>query len=133
MAITKNPGRQWPLVAKVSFGFADFVGQSGVPLAAIDLPVGASVLDASITITEVFNSATTDLLEMAGSGITVGGADNGSSLGTYVTSTLNSTAVAVATTVTIEWTGVGAIPTTGAGFGMVEYIMDGKANEVVPA
>ena len=133
MAITKNPGRQWPLVAKVSFGFADFAGQSGVALAAIDLPAGASVLDASITITEVFNSATSDLLEMAGSGITVGGADNGSTLGTYVTSTLDSTALAVATSVTIEWTGSGAVPTTGAGFGMVEYIMDGKANEVVPA
>jgi len=132
MAITKDGGRQYPLVAKLSFGFADFAGSSGVALPAIDLPAGASVLEATLTVTTIFNSATTDLLEMAGAGITLGAADNGSSLGTKTTTALDSTALTAAATVTIEWTGVGAVPTTGAGFAMVKYIMDGKANEVQP-
>ena len=117
----------------MAFGFADFAGQSGVPLAAIDVPAGASVIQGSITITEIFNSATTDQIQLAGAGITVGGADNGSTLGSDASLTLDSTAMAVLTTLTLEWTGVGAVPTTGAGFALVEYIMDGKANEVVPA
>jgi len=131
MAITKQGGRQWPLIAKLPFGFADHT-TSGVAEDAIDLPAGASVIGASITITEIYNSATTDLLELAGAGITVGGADNGSTLGTYEASALDMTALAVNTAVTLEWTGAGAAPTTGAGFALVEYIMDGKANEVVP-
>jgi hypothetical protein len=131
MAITKQGGRQWPLVAKVSFGFADH-SASGAADECIDLPAGASVIGASITITEVYNSATSDLLELAGAGITVGGADNGSTLGTYEASSLDMTALTVNTAVTLEWTGSGAAPTTGAGFALVEYIQDGKANEVVP-
>ena len=131
MAITKQGGRQWPLVAKLSFGFADFAGQSGVALDAVDLPAGASVIAASLTITEVFNSGTSDAIDIAGAGTSLA-ATNAQALGTTADTSLDSTALAVNTAVTLEWTGVGAVPTTGAGFALIEYIQDGKANEVVP-
>ena len=131
MAITKNPGRQWALVAKVAFGFADFAGESGNPLAAVALPVGASLIGASLTITEAFNSGTSDVIDIAGAGASLAGTDV-TSLGTTQDTSIDSTAVAVKTDVTLEWTGVGAVPTTGAGFALIEYIQDGRANEVVP-
>lgn len=132
MAITKNPGRQWALVAKVAFGFADFLADSGVALDAVDLPVGASVTGASLTIDEVFDSGTSDAFDVAGAGVSLAATD-GQALGTTVDTSLDSTALAVQTAVTLEWTGVGAPPTQGSGFLLIDYIMDGRANEVVPA
>ena len=131
MAITKNGGRQWPLVAKVDFGFADFAGQSGVALSAIDIPADASVTAARLTITEVFNSATSDAIDVAGAGISLA-AVNAQALGSTADTSIDSTASTAVTAVTLEWTGVGAVPTTGAGHLIVEYIQDGKANEVQP-
>lgn len=131
MAITKNPGRQWALVAKVAFGFADFLADSGVALPAVDLPVGASVTGASLTIDEVFDSGTSDTFDIAGAGTSLVGTD-GQVLGTTVDTSLDSTALAVQTPVTLEWTGVGGAPTQGSGFLLIEYVQDGRANEVVP-
>ena len=131
MAITKNPGRQWALVAKVPFGFADFAGNSGVALEAVDLPVGASLTSASLTITEVFDSATSDAIDIAGAGASLAATD-AQVLGTTEDTSIDSTALAVQTAVTLEWTGVGAVPTTGAGFALIGYVIDGRANEVQP-
>lgn len=131
MSITKQGGRQWPLVAKLAFALADH-GASGVAEDAIDLPAGASVIAASITIEEVYDSTTSDLFDVTGAGITLAGA-NGQALGTTDASAIDSTALVVNTAIQIEWTSGGGVPTTGIGFLIVEYIMDGKANEVVPA
>ena len=131
MAITKEGGRQWPLVAKMAFAIGDF-GASGVAEDAIDLPAGASVISASITIDVAFDSVTSDSLDVAGAGITLAGTD-GQALGTTEASAIDSTALTVNTPVTLEWTQVGGAGTAGTGFLLVKYIQDGKANEVVPA
>ncbi len=131
MAITKEGGRQWPLVAKLSFGFADFTGSSGVALDAIDIPAGGSVTACRLTITEVFNSATSDIIDVAGAGTSLAATDV-TALGTTADTSINSTAMTAVTAVTLEWTGSGAVPSTGAGFLLIEYIIDDKANEVQP-
>ena len=63
MSITKDIGRQYPLVARVDFTYASF-GASGVAEEAIDLPVGAVVTGGALVITTAFNSATTDAIEV---------------------------------------------------------------------
>lgn len=131
MAITKQGGRQWSLHAKLPFNFADLAGESGNALGAVDLPGGASVIAASMTIDEVFNSATSDTLAVSGAGITLGGVD-GTALGTSNASALDETTLTALTEVTLQWTGVGAVPTTGNGFVHIEYIQDGKADAVQP-
>lgn len=131
MAITKNSGRQWALVAKVAFTSADFLGESGVALPAVTLPVGASLTSVSLTITEAFDSGTSDTIAIDGGGASLAATD-ATALGTTQDTSLDSTAVAVKTDVTLTWTGVGAAPAAGAGFALVGYIQDGRANEVVP-
>lgn len=130
MAITKKPGRQWPLVAKVPFAFADF-GASGVAEPALDLPAGASVIAASLTITTVFDSVTSDAIDLAGGGVTLSAVD-GQVLGSTADTTIDSTALTVLTTLTIEWTGVGGSTANGAGFALVEYIINDRSTEVQP-
>ena len=130
MAITKEGGRQWPVVAKLPFAIGDFIASGGVE-EAIDLPAGASVISASITIDVVFDSTTTDTLEVTGAGITLAGTD-GQALGTTEASAIDSTALTVNTPVSLEWTQTGGAGTAGTGFLLVKYVQDGKANEVVP-
>ena len=129
MAITKDGGRQWPLVAKVNFGFADLTDETAEE--AVDLPAGAVVISASLTVTEVFNSATSDTIALSGGGVTLG-ATSVTSLGTTAATGIDSTALTAKDTVDVTWNGTGTAPTTGAGFVLVEYLMDGKANEVQP-
>ena len=130
MAITKEGGRQWTLLAKVNIGFADVADDSGVALEAVDLPAGAIPLRASLTVTEVFDSATSDTLAVSGGGLTLGATDL-QALGTTPV-VVDSTPITALTAVSATWTGAGAAATQGAAFLTVEYARDGKANEVQP-
>lgn len=129
MALTKDGGRQWPLVAKLSFSQPDF-GASGVAEDAIDLPAGASVISCSITTTVVFDG-TADTFDVTGAGITLAAAD-AQALGTVEASAIDSTALTAQTAVQLEWTSGGGTPTEGSAFLLVEYVMDGKADNVQP-
>jgi hypothetical protein len=62
MAITKDSGRQWPLVAMVDFALADVV--AGTATAAVELPQGAIVLSADLYVTEAFNGGTTATIKI---------------------------------------------------------------------
>lgn len=57
MAIKKASGRQWPLVAVLSIGFADPTAY-GTAENAIDLPLGAIVTSGDIVIVTPFNGTT---------------------------------------------------------------------------
>ena len=126
MTIAKNDGRQSPLVARVDFGFADFV--SGTLEAAIELPAGAMVLSGNVSITEAFDSGTSDSL-------TVGDAlDEDRYLGATSVQALGLTAlvptglqVTGIDDVTMTLTSVGAVATAGIGVLTVEYIVPGRA------
>jgi hypothetical protein len=131
MAITKDRGRQTVLTAMQHFTYDDFT--SGVATEAVDLPGGAYIISGELVITTAFNSGTSDAMEVGDSG--------------GVATLLSSTSVAstgrtdltppdaplsAKDAVTIELTSVGAAATAGAGFLRVEYVIDGRANEVQP-
>ncbi len=130
MSIQKQGGRQWPLVAKMAFGYADH-GVSGTPEDAVDVPAGASVIRASVTITEAYDSGTSDVLDVAGAGVTLAAVD-ATALGTTEASAIDSTALTAKGAVSLEWTGAGAPPAQGAGFLLIEYVQEGKADNVQP-
>ena len=133
MSITKNSGRQWPIVAEVDFAFGDF-GASGVIEAALDLPGNAVIIMGEIVIDTVFNSGTSDTLTVGD----VGGTENRYASGVngqaaaLTALTRNGVRNTAPTAVGIKWTGVGAAPTQGAGRLLVAYSREGRALVVQP-
>ncbi len=125
----KNNGRQWPLVARQPFDFSQMTTGAAVP--AINLPAGAIVLAGSMVISEVFNSATSDTIAVAGGGASVA-ATAATTLGRTALA-VNGSEQALHTTVDLTWVGVGAVPTTGRGYVEVQYIITSRANENQPA
>ena len=67
MTITQNTDRQCPLVATVAFDFSMF-GATGVAEAAVDVPAGARVTGGRLVIDVVFDSGTTDAIEVGDGG-----------------------------------------------------------------
>lgn len=132
MAITKDTGRQYPLVAQVDFLLGDLTSGTGV--GAIDLPQGATVIGGELVIGTVFNSTSSDVIVIGDSGV----ADryltngNGQSLGRTALVPTGYTYTAP-TTIHVKWTSGGGTPTTGAGTLRVMYALDGRAHEVQPA
>ena len=131
MAITKQVGRQWALVAEAAFQFDSYT--SGVQEAAIDIPVNARVVGGYVSIETAWDSATSATL-IVGDGTddnryasavdakAAGSTNLGLGLGYLYT---------VKDTIDIQITDVGA-PTAGAGRVVVFYTIDDRANEVVP-
>ena len=126
MSITVDSGRQDLLVADVDFTYADFT--SGSPAAAIEVPAGAVVVGGFIVIDTAFDSATSDTIIVGD-----GGDDN-----RYANAVNGASAALTALTITgyeytetdnidIQWTGVGAAPSAGAGRLVVHYYVDGRA------
>lgn len=131
MPITKKAGRQATSVAEVDFSFADF-GASGTAEVAIDIPSGAIVLGGFIQVKTVFNSATSDALDVGdvGTPARYKGAVNAQALGATALIPTGLELVNGTGDITIEWTGVGAAPTTGAGKLVVEYIQTNRADYI---
>lgn len=132
MAISKDVGRQYPLVARVPFTYADF-GASGVAEQAVDTPAGAKVIGGELVITTAFNSATSDAIDV-GDGVTPGrylsAQDVKTAAGRFALVPTNYS-YAEKDTIDIEWTGVGTAPTQGAGYLLLQYILEDRANENV--
>lgn len=131
MAISKQAGRQWALVAEAEFAFDSYT--SGVAEAAIDIPVGARVVGGYVAITTAWDSATSATL-------IVGDGDDPNRYADAVNAkTLGSTNLGLGLgylytakdTIDVTITDVGA-PTVGAGRVVVFYTIDNRANEVVP-
>jgi hypothetical protein len=136
-AVILDSGRQSPLVADFQYTFDQLISGTYIPL--VKLPQGAIVTKVFLGTTTAFNSATSDSFSIGDQD--TGGAANATR---YAASTAAAAAglnvqgictgkkYAVGGTVGIVWTGVGAVPTTGAGSLQVEYIMDGRATELQP-
>ncbi len=142
MAIQKNPNRQWPLRAKVDFTYSDFtVEGSGIAVAAIDLPGGARVIGGQLAVTTAFNSSggvtPADSLDV-GDGTTqarYGGPFNGQTTGVNALTVDQNDHGTGKGSVYITWTpnaDATALPTAGAGFLEVEYVIEGRGNESQP-
>lgn len=131
MAISFDGSRQYPMTGKVTVGFADLA--TGVAAAFDNIPGGATITDISINVLTAFNSATSDV-------VVVGDADtpnlylaSTSIAATGLTAGVPTGKKYVAPTqLSLTWTGVGAVPTTGEFEVIFTYVQDGRANEVVP-
>lgn len=139
MAITKNANRQCAGVATCDFTYADVT--SGAYAACVDLPIGAIVTRGDLFITTLFNSATTDTFSI---GDQIGSAAATATRYSATSADITAVGRAVAlvptgikmtdsATVGVVWTGAGAAPTAGVGKLVVEYIVDGKAEETFEA
>ena len=132
MAITKNGGRQYPLVAEVDFTFADLA--TGVVYPAIDIPANAVVVGGELVVTTAFNSGTSAVIE-AGDGVV---ADR--YLPTPVDlKTAGRTALTLTgyrytapDTIDVMATLAGTAATAGAGTLRVQYVIKDRAQEVQP-
>ena len=113
MPITKNSARQCPVVAHVDINLADLV--SGTDLQAIELPLNAVVIDGGITVTEVFNSTTSDVLDVGDATVQNRYLNDGS-LRTLARVPLVQTGFKAGTAernITVRWVSGGGTPTTG--------------------
>lgn len=113
MAITKNASRQCPVVASVDINLADLV--SGSDLAAIELPLNAVVVDGGVTVTEAFNSTSTDVLDV-GDATSQNRYLNDGNIHATGRVALVPTGFKATTTernITVRWVSGGGTPTTG--------------------
>jgi len=130
MAISKNTGRQYPLVAEAAFAFGD-IPTTATAYEALDLPIGARVIGGGLVVITPWDSTTNTL--------SVGDADLGtrylatkdlkSAAGTYFPFVI-ATSGSADINVTYAFTGPAA--TVGAARLFVEYVLDGRAHEVQP-
>lgn len=131
MAITKDSGRQNVQCGYVEFDNADLTSGTRTPL--IDIPAGAIVLGGFVGITEAFNAGTTDAL-IVGDSVdadeyaTVSAAQNSLTLGLYKALTPTGYQYTTNDAIEITWTQAGTAATTGAGYLVVYYIVEGRAN-----
>lgn len=132
LSLQNSVGRQYPLVASQRFTYADVV--SGVAQDAIQLPGGARVTGGGVTVITPFDSLTSDVLDVGDAGAGNRYADNANIAAAGYTALVPTGKITTAPErVTIQWDGVGTAPTQGEVLVDVEYVMDGRAQEVVPA
>lgn len=132
MALIKNPDRQWPLVAKVAFTQADI--PTGVAVAAIDLPGGATVMYGKIVIETAGDSVTSDTIDV-GDGTTADRYASNVDGKVAAQTVLTTDGLAHATgkgEVVITNTAVGTEGTAMVGYLEVVYVIDGRGNESQP-
>jgi hypothetical protein len=131
MAITFTGGRQWPLVGKVTVGFADLV--SGVEALFENMPPTATITKMYLNVLTAFDSVTSDVLDV-GDEDTATLYQTSADLQVVGLSELTPTGkkYTAPTQLSMTWTGSGTAPTAGEFEVIFEYIMDGRANETVP-
>ena len=131
MPITVQDGRQYPLVVVVPFSFADF-DASGVAEVAVNLPGVAQGIKGNLAVTTAFDSGTSDALDV-GDGTTddayVAAQDGQAEANADFD--IEDGVLGADGVVTLMWTGVGAVPTVGAGVLTVTYTQQDRANETV--
>lgn len=137
MAITKNGGRQYPLVARVDFTFADF--DAGAVTAstifeAMDMPANAIVTGGALVVTTAFVGTTAATADVGD-----GGDPDRYSASPIDLMTLGRTALTLtgykntaADTIDMDVILTVAAATAGAGYLEVQYVIADRANEVQP-
>jgi hypothetical protein len=129
MAITKDSSVQEVLSKLVTINFGDLAGTSGTDVAAIDIPQGAIVVSGAIVKRIVFNSATSDTLSVGDSGSAtryLGATDVKTATG--IVALVPTGYIHANPAITVRWTGVGAVPTTGQVQLRVDYVTPGRAD-----
>lgn len=126
MAVTTSKGRQSAIVAEASFVFGGLTDATA--MAAVQVPVGATVVGGEVVVDTVWNSATTDVADVG----------DGSDANRYTANQIDFTVLGrtkltltghvytAADWIDITWNGTGAVPTTGAGRLIVQYMIPGR-------
>jgi hypothetical protein len=128
MAITKDPGRQYPLVARVTFTGGTDVGAAAT-YEAIDLPVGAVILGGQFYTPGGFTGNGTIAIHL-GSEVLLVAADYDAEASAVLDIDTDEQAQAPLTAPdTIDVVVASAALTDGEGQLTVQYIIDGRANE----
>jgi len=130
MAITLVPGRQEVIAASVSITHDLLSSDIAVAEGVIQVPEGARVVGGHINVTEVFNSTTSDVIDIGD-----GGDDDRYSATPVDLTALGATALDVTgytytaeDNIDVEWTaGSTGTATTGEATITVLYIVDGRA------
>lgn len=128
MAITKNAGRQELIQAYVDINLADLT--SGADVAALDLPVGAVVVDGALVTTEAWNSTTSDVMDVGDGGSQNRYLNDGNIRALAARVALVPTGkihTASDNTLTVRWVSGGGTPTTGKVRLEVTYYRIGRA------
>ena len=127
MSITKNSGRQELVAAYVDVALADLA--TGVAQVAIDLPIGAVVVEGEVIVTEAFNSTSTDVLDVgyAGTGNAYKNDANIHTTGLVALVPTGYQHTATTPAVKCTWVSGGGTPTTGAFRLAVRYFVAGRA------
>jgi hypothetical protein len=125
MTIQKTAGRQEVQIASIVITAAMLVGNSGVDLEALDMPPGAIVLGGDVTVTEAFDSGTSDVLDVGDAS-----SENRYVNDVNIAATGRTALVPTGFTITdgepaisVRWTGVGAAPTAGSARLTVQYFV----------
>lgn len=128
----RNHGRQWPLVVVQDFDYTEVEDTVAVP--AVKLPAGARVIGGGVLVTTAFDFGTTNAVDV-GDG---GDADRYSGTPVDLSATgwtaLDVTGYGYPISDYIDLTAdvTGTAATQGEAKLIVEYIVDGRANEVNP-
>jgi hypothetical protein len=132
LATARAHERQFPLVAIQDFALSEL--SDGAAVSAVKLPANARVIGGGVLITEVFDSTTSDAIDVGD------GSDDdrysstpvdGQALG-YTALTITGYKYTAGDYVDLKWASGGGTPTTGAGVLILMYVVDGRGNEVVP-
>lgn len=130
--VIKDFGRQYTLSAVQKITFEDAVDGT-LDLCTIELPEDAFIISGALIVTTAFNTATTAVLDVGW-----GDDPNGYLAATnlksaaktsFIAGTLAVLTSATTVPITLLYTGVGAAPTTGEAYLVVEYVVKGRANE----
>lgn len=125
MTISKNDGRQAPIVAWVDFNLADVA--DGTAQAAIELPGGAILLSGELIVSEAFNAGTTAVLDV-GDALSANRYANDLDLKTLGRKPLVPTGYVMPHQgdLTVTYVPAGTAATTGKARLIVEYIDEGR-------
>lgn len=132
MAISKDTGRQWPLCAVVDIAYSD-TPTTATFYEAADLPGNARVIGGALVVKTAWDS-TTNTFSVGDSGAAA------RYLSATDLKTAGTTAFDFSTDdgsapldVGVTYAETGAAATAGAAQLIIQYVIDGKANEVQPS
>lgn len=132
ISLQNSVGRQSPLVASITVSYADLV--DGVAEDAIQLPGGARITGGGVTVNTAFDSVTSDVLDVGDAGAGNRYLDNANLQAVGYTPLVPTGKTTTAPErVQVTMVGVGGGLSAGEFILDVEYVMDGRAQEVVPA
>lgn len=124
--MNKNSGRQCLISAYQDINLADLV--NNVAQSAMDLPVGAVVVDGELVVTEAFNSTTSDVLDVGDASLATRYKTDGNIHATGVVALVPTGFVHTSTqpALTVTWTSGGGTPTTGKVRLQVRYYVENR-------